>query len=108
MPISMDAQRNKLIHLENTLVIYGIYNAQPLEKLVKMVHIIHSRQLLIKSLFTGQTVAAYKAYSQMHGAPGIQYYTINSMLYLHTIKNKYIEIYNSFHNYNYMPRQLEY
>ena len=32
----------------------------------------------------------------MHGACGIQHYTVNSMLYLHTIKDKYIEIYNEF------------
>ena len=29
----------------------------------------------------------------MHGAHGIQHYAVNSMLYLHTIKEKYIEIY---------------
>ena len=43
MSISMDAQRNKLMHLENTLVIYGIYNAETLENLVKAVHILHHR-----------------------------------------------------------------
>ena len=47
MSISMDAQRNKLMHLENTLVMYGIYKAETLEKLVKMgVHALHSRQSL--------------------------------------------------------------
>ena len=43
MSISMDAQRNKLMHLENTLVMYGIFNAETLEKLVKTVQVIHSR-----------------------------------------------------------------
>ena len=43
MSISTDAQRNKLMHLENTLVMYGIYNGETLEKLVKMVHAQHSR-----------------------------------------------------------------
>ena len=62
MSISMDMQRNKLMHLENTLVMYGIYNAKTLEKLVKMVHVIHSGQSLIESLFAGQSAAAYKAY----------------------------------------------
>ena len=32
----------------------------------------------------------------MHGACSIQHYAINSMLYLHTIKDKYIEIYNEY------------
>ena len=96
MSISTDAQRNKLMHLENALVMYGIYNAETLEKLVKTVHAVHSRQSLYESLFVGQTSAAYKAYSQMHGACGIQYYVVNSMLYLYTIKDRYIEIYNEF------------
>ena len=69
---------------------------QKQENLVKTVHALHHRQSLYKSLFVGQTLAAYKEYSQMHGAHGIQHYTVNSMLYLCTIKDKYIEIYNKF------------
>ena len=37
MSVSMNMQRNKLMHLENTLIMYGIYNAETLEKLVTMV-----------------------------------------------------------------------
>ena len=84
------------MHLENTLVMYRIYSAETLKKLVKTVQVIHSRQSLIEGLFAGQSVAAYETCSQMHGACGIQHYTINSKLYLHTIKDKYIEIYNKF------------
>ena len=96
MSILMDVQRNKLMHLENTLAMYRIYNAETLQKLVKTVQVIHSRQSLIESLFAGQSVAAYKAYSQMHGACSIQHYAINYMLFLSMIKDKYIEIYNEF------------
>ena len=32
------------IKTENTLVMYGVYNAETLERLVKTVHMIHSRQ----------------------------------------------------------------
>ena len=32
----------------------------------------------------------------MHGACGIQHYTVNSMLYLHTFKDKYVKICNEF------------
>ena len=46
MSISMDAQRNKLRHLENTLIMYRMYNAEMLENLVKTVHALHSRQTL--------------------------------------------------------------
>ena len=33
MSITMDMQRNRLMHLENTLVMYRIYNAETLENL---------------------------------------------------------------------------
>ena len=70
----MNIHRNKLMHLENTLIMYRIYNAETLEKLVKMVHTLHSRQSLYESLFAVQTSAAYEVYSQMHGACSIQHY----------------------------------
>ena len=46
---------------------------------------------------------ACEYYSQMHGDCAIQHYAINSMLYLRTIEDKYIEMYKKFisqiHNY---------
>ena len=91
----MDTKRNKFMHLENTVVMYRIYNAEPLENLVKTVHALHSRQSLYEGLFAEQT-AAYEAYSQMYGTCGIQHYAVNSMLYLQIMKDKYIKIYNKF------------
>ena len=32
MTSKVDIQRNRLIHLENTLVMYGVYNTETLEK----------------------------------------------------------------------------
>ena len=58
MPIQTEIQRNKLMHLENTSLMYGVYNTGMLEKVIKMVHALHSRQTLYESLFTGQTSAA--------------------------------------------------
>ena len=54
------------MHLENILVMYGVYNVETLERLVKTVHTLHSRQTIHQSLFVGKTSAAYKYYSQMH------------------------------------------
>ena len=61
-----------------------------------MVHTLHSRQTMYKSLFAGRTSVVYEYDSQMHGEWGIYHYAINSMLYLRTIKEKDIEIYNEF------------
>ena len=67
MSTKTDIQKNKLRHLENTLVMYGVYNAKTFKRLVKTVHMLHSRQTMYESLFTGKTSAAYEYYSQMHG-----------------------------------------
>ena len=38
MSSKVDIQLNKLIHIENTLAMYGVYNAEILEKLIKTIH----------------------------------------------------------------------
>ena len=55
------------MHLENTLAMYGVYNVEMLERLIKRVDAFHSRQTMYESLFVGRTSAAYEYYSQMHG-----------------------------------------
>ena len=103
MSSEVNIQRNKLKHLENTLVMYGVYNAETLGKIIKTIHTLHSRQSMYEKLFTGKITKAYKYYSQMHADCGIQHYTINSMLYLRMIEDKHIELYNEFISqlYNY-------
>ena len=71
MSITTDAQRNKLMHLENSLIMYGVYNAETLSKLVKTAQVLHSCQMLVEQLFAGQQVAAYKIYSKMQDAHGV-------------------------------------
>ena len=38
MSAKTDIQRSKHMHLENTLVMYGVYSAEMFEKLMKTVH----------------------------------------------------------------------
>ena len=75
---------------------YGVYNAETLEKLIKTVHELHSRQSMCEKLFAGQITQAYEYYSLVHDSCGIQHYAINSMFYLRKIKDKYMEMYNEF------------
>ena len=51
MTSKVNIQRNKLIHLENTLVLYGVYNTETLDKVIKTVHALHNRQSMYKKLF---------------------------------------------------------
>ena len=47
-------QHNKLMHLENSMLMYGSYNAETLEKLITTVHNIHNTTSSHKRLFAGQ------------------------------------------------------
>ena len=42
------------MHLEDTLVMFGVYNVETLEKLIKTVHTLHNRQSMYESLFTAE------------------------------------------------------
>ena len=58
---------------------------------------------MYESLFAEKMTEADEYYSWMHGDCDIQHYTMNSMLHLKTLKDKYIKMYNKFilHLYNY-------
>ena len=47
-------QHNKLMKLANTMLMYGIYNAEMLEKLINTVHEIHNVTSLHEKLFAGE------------------------------------------------------
>ena len=46
METKVDIQHNKLIHLEDSVVMYGVYNAEALKKLFKTVHQMHNTTIL--------------------------------------------------------------
>ena len=47
-------QCNKLMKLDDTMLMYGIYNAETLEKLFKTVHEIHNTTSSHEKLFAGK------------------------------------------------------
>ena len=47
-------QHNKLIQMENSMLMYGIYNVETLEKLITTVHNIHNTTSSHERLFMGQ------------------------------------------------------
>ena len=96
MSITMDAQRNKLMHLENSFIMYRVCNIETLEKLVGTAQVLHSCQPLIEQLFAGQQVTVYNIYSKMQNACGGQHYVMSALLHLCTIKDKYIAVYDEF------------
>ena len=74
-------QCNKLIQLENSMFMYGIYNAEMLEKLISTVHNIHNTTSLHERLFAGQQ-RSLTLRSLYANSLGLHHYSMNSFLYL--------------------------
>ena len=78
-------QHNKLIQLENTMLIYGVYNAETQEKFTDTVHQIHNTTSSHERLFAGQQ-SSLTLRSLYTKALGLHPYSINSLLYLRTVQ----------------------
>ena len=85
-------QCNKLRQLENSTLMYSVYNAETLEKLITMVHNILNTTSSHERLFAGQHSPSTFRILYAHSL-GLHHYSINSLLYLRTIQNKYIALY---------------
>ena len=74
------------------MLMYGIYNAETLEKLITTVHEIHNVTSSHKKLFAGEHNPSL--FRMLYtDALGIQQYAINSLLFLRIIQDKYISMY---------------
>ena len=85
-------QCNKLMKLDSSMLMYGIYNAEMLEKLIKTVHGIHNTTSSHERLFAGEHNHATFRIFYSHSL-GIQYYSTNTLLYLTIIQDKYVALY---------------
>ena len=71
---------------------YSVYNAETLEKLINTVHNIHNTTSSLERLFAGkQSSLTLKSLYAL--SLGLHHYSINSLLYLRTIQDKYIALY---------------
>ena len=85
-------QHNKLMQLENSMSIYGVYNAETLEKLTNTVHNIHNTTSSHEILFAGQQ-SSLMLRSLYANSLGLHHYPINLLLYMRTVQAKYIALY---------------
>ena len=95
MENKVDIQHNKIFHLEDSMVMYGVYNSDTLEDLIKTVHKLHNTTTWSERLFAGQIKDWYNWYL---ATKGINHYAINSLLFLTTVREKYVKIYERFLN----------
>ena len=88
----INIQHNKLIKLDDTMLMYGIYSAEMLGKLVDTVHEIHNATSSNEKLFAGEHNPSL--FRMLYAdALGIQQYETNSLLFLRIIQDKYISLY---------------
>ena len=92
MDSKAEIQHNKLMHLEHSMLMNDVYNAETLEKLIKTLHNIHNTTTLHERLFVGQHSPSVFKTLYVHSL-GLYHYSINSLLYLRTIQAKYISLY---------------
>ena len=92
MDSKANIQHNKLMQLENSMLMYGVYNMETLEKLINTVHNIHNTTSSHERLFTAQHSPSIFRTLYVHSL-GLHHYSINSLLYLRTIMDKYIALY---------------
>ena len=84
-------QHNKLMKLDDAMLMYGIYNAETLEKLINTIHETHNVTSSHEKLFAGEHNPTlfrmlYTDYI------GIQQYATNSLLFLRIIQDKYLSL----------------
>ena len=77
------------------MIMYVVYNVDTLEKLIQMVHKMNNRSVWYEKLYAGHVNKWFEMYSASQGA---NYYGIHSLLYLRTIQEKYIKMYEKFVN----------
>ena len=85
-------QHNKLLKLDNTMLMYGIYNAETLEKLINTVQEINNVTSSHERLFAGEHNPAIFRLLYMN-ALGIQQYAFDLILFLRIVQDKYISLY---------------
>ena len=87
-----DFQHNKLLKLDNTMLMYRIYNAETLEELINTVQEIHNVTSSHERLFAEEHNPAIFRLLYTD-ALGIQQYAFNSLLFLRVVQDKYISLY---------------
>ena len=86
-------QHNRIHHLEDTMIMYGVYNSDTLTDLTDTVHRMQNFTTWNEKTFAGKLHDWMEIYSQHEGMCN---YAINSVLFLTTIREKYVKRYERF------------
>ena len=82
----------QIFHLEDSIVMYGIYNSDTLETLIITVHKMHNTTTWNEKIFASKLNYWYHWYLSKDK---VGRYAINSLLYLTTLREKYVKMYEN-------------
>ena len=88
-----DIQSNKIFNLEDTVIMYGIYNSDTLAQSIETVHRIHNTTSWQERTFVRKINQWFELYLHQDR---VGHYAINSVLFLATIKEMYAKMYERF------------
>ena len=86
-------QHNKIHHLEDTMIMYGVYNSDTLKDLIDTVHRMQNFTTWNEKTFAGRLHDWMELYSHDEG---VHHYAINSVLFLTMVREKYVKMYERF------------
>ena len=86
-------QENQIHHLEDTMIMYGIYNSDTLTALINTVQNMQNVTIWKERTFAGKLTQRYQFYLNEEGAHN---FTISSILFLTTVREKYVKMYERF------------
>ena len=91
-----DIEHNRIYHLEDMMIMYGKYTSDTLTNLIDMVHRMHNLPSLKDRLFVGKVNDWLKQQLTCHNDE--HSYSITTLLFLKTINEKYVRMYERFIN----------
>ena len=88
-----DLQQNQIHHLEDTMVMYGVYNSDTLTTLINAVHNMQNTTTWEEKTFACKLNQMYQVYLNEEGTHNI---AINFVLFLTTVREKYVKMYERY------------
>ena len=88
-----DIQCNKIYHLEDMMIMYSVYNSDTLTDVIDTMHRMHNTSTWKERTFAGRLNQWFDMYLHQEG---MHHYAINSVLYLTSVREKYVKMYERF------------
>ena len=86
-------QHNRIHHLEDSMIMYGVYKSDTLKDLIDTVHRMQNFTTWNEKTFAGKLHDWMEPYSCNEG---VHHYAINSVLFLNMVGEKYVKMYKRF------------